>query len=239
MDFYSPEIIISSAILTAAALAMALKKIDLKGALVGIALAFIIWLGLGELALLALFTFFVLGTLASSWKKGQKSALKLAQENDGRRSIRNVLSNGGVAGILSFIAFILPAYHSIFFTMVIASFAVACSDTLSSELGNIYGHKYFNIISWKSASRGVDGVVSAEGLLVGIVGSAAIAALPMIFQADWRLFAIVTIAGFLGNIVDSILGATLQQKGKLSNHDVNFWATASGALFSLVATISF
>lgn len=239
MDFNFPEIIISSAILTAAALAIALKKIDLKGALVGIALAFIIWLGVGEVALLVLFTFFVLGTLASSWKKEQKSELKLVQENDGRRSIRNVLSNGGVAGILSFIAFTLPEYHSTFFTMAIASFAVACSDTLSSELGNIYGRKYFNIISWKNASRGVDGAVSTEGLTVGIVGSALIAAIPMLFHANWKLFAIITIAGFLGNIVDSILGATLQQKGTLSNHDVNFWATASGGLFSLVATISF
>jgi uncharacterized membrane protein len=87
--------------------------------------------------------------------------MKLAQENEGKRSIRNVLANGGVAGILSFIAFILPEYHFTLFTMAIASFAVACSDTLSSELGNVYGRNYFNIISWKSAPRGVDGAVSA------------------------------------------------------------------------------
>jgi uncharacterized protein (TIGR00297 family) len=234
---YYAEIIISSAIVLVAALSVSLKKIDIKGATVGVAMAFIIWIGIGEVVLLALFTFFVLGTLASSWKKEQKSVLKLAQENDGKRSIRNVLSNGGVACILSFIAFLLPDYHTTFFTMAIGSFAVACSDTLSSEIGNIYGRKYFNIISWKSASRGVDGVVSMEGLLVGIFGSAVIAALPMLFHIDWKLFAIVTASGFLGNIMDSILGATLQRIGLLNNHGVNFWATASGASISLAATI--
>jgi uncharacterized membrane protein len=152
-EINSPEIIISLAIVSAAVFALALKKIDLQGALVGIALAFIIWLGVGEVVLLGLFAFFVLGTLASSWKKEQKLAMKLFQENEGKRSIRNVLANGGVAGILSFIAFILPEYHFTLFTMAIASFAVACSDTLSAELGNVYGRNYFNIISWKSAPK--------------------------------------------------------------------------------------
>jgi uncharacterized protein (TIGR00297 family) len=239
MVFNYPEIIISSLILIAAFVAIASKKIDVKGALVGIMMAYIIWKGTGEVALMALFVFFVMGTLASSWKKDQKLKLKLAQENDGKRGIRNVLSNGGIATILSFCAFLLPEYHDILFSMTITSFAVACSDTLSSELGNIYGRKYFNIISLKSAPRGMDGAVSIQGFLVGIVGSAAMAALPMLFHIDWKLFVIITLSGFLGNIMDSILGATLQQKGKLSNHDVNFWATASGALFSLAATLSF
>lgn len=238
MVFNYPEIIISSLILIAALLAVASKKIDVKGALVGISMAFIIWIGTGEVVLLALFTFFVLGTLASSWKKAEKSELRLAQENEGKRSIRNVLSNGGVATILSFCAFLLPYYHSTLFIMAIASFAVACSDTLSSELGNIYGRKYFNIITLKSAPRGMDGAVSTEGFLVGILGSAVIAALPMLFHIDWKLFGIVTLSGFLGNIIDSILGATLQQKGKLSNHGVNFWATSAGSMISLAVISS-
>jgi uncharacterized membrane protein len=79
-----------------------------------------------------------------------------------------------------------------------------------------------------------------EGLLAGIVGSTLpLLHIPMIFLANWKLFAIIALAGFLGNLVDSILGATLQHRGALSNHDVNFWATASGALFSLAASISF
>jgi len=227
------KVIISAAIISTAFLAVIFKKIDLNGALVGISLAFVIWIGTGEVALLSLFTFFIIGTLASSWKKDAKARLRLDQEYDGKRGIQNVLANGGTAGILSFLAFIIPEYHHILFIMAITSFAAACSDTLSSELGNVYGRKYFNIITLKPAQRGIDGGVSLEGFGFGIFGSLIIALLPVLFQADLKVFVIIAISGFLGNIIDSILGATLQQKGKLSNHEVNFWATLIASLISL------
>lgn len=215
-------------------IAIAIKKIDLKGGLSGIALSHIIWLGGGEIVLLALFAFFVFGTLASAWKKEIKSKLNLYQENEGKRSVKNVLSNGGVAGIISFIAFIIPEYHMIFFIMAISSFAAACSDTLSSEFGNVYGNKYHNIINWKRSNRGIDGVVSLEGLGFGILGSCLIAIIPMFFHLDFTIFFIISFAGFSGNIMDSILGATLQQKKTLNNHSVNFLATFFSAVISLL-----
>lgn len=229
-----PKFIITTAIISTAITAIYLKKIDLKGGITGIALSFIIWLGSGEIALLALFTFFVLGTLASSWKKEKKLQLKLYQENDGKRSIRNVLNNGGVAGFISFIAFVMPEHHTVLMTLILSCFATACSDTLSSELGNIYGSRYYNIINWKVAKRGIDGAVSLEGFGFGILGSVFIAFIPMLFQPDITMFLIISLSGFLGNIIDSILGATLQQKNILNNHSVNFVATLSSAGFSFL-----
>ncbi len=217
-----------------AAVSVALKKIDAKGAVTGVAMAFVIWLGTGELALLALFMFFTIGTLASSWKKSYKAQLKLEQENEGKRGIKNVLANGGVAGIISFCAFIIPEYHFEFFIMTTTVFASACSDTLSSELGNIYGRNYFSIISFKPGRRGQDGVVSIQGFFFGIIGSGSIAALPMFILTDWKYFIIILVAGFSGNVMDSVLGATLQQNGKLSNHEVNFWSTTFAALLSFL-----
>ncbi len=227
-----PKLIISAAIIITAILAISLKKIDLKGGLTGVALSFIIWLGSGEITLLGLFSFFIFGTLASSWKKEKKVQQKLYQENEGKRSIRNVLNNGGVAGFISFVAFLLPEHHTLFMTMVLSCFATACSDTLSSELGNIYGTKYYNITNWKKATRGIDGAVSLEGFGFGIIGSVLIAMIPIFFQPDITMFVIIALSGFLGNIIDSVLGATLQQKNVLNNHSVNFFATLSSACIS-------
>ena len=40
---------------------------------------------------------------------------------------------------------------------------------------------------------------------------------------------ITTAGGFIGTNIDSLLGATLQKKGLLSNSGVNFVATFAGA----------
>lgn len=233
MEISLHSILIPLCIAATAILGFVFKKIDLLGAFSGAILAYIIWIGGGPESLLALFLFFVLGSLASSWKKSVKNQYKLAQENDGERGISNVLANGGIAGILSIISLVFPEHQEILKLMIIASFATACSDTFSSEFGNIYGKKYFNIINFKSAVRGIDGAISIQGLVFGLLGSALIAASTFPFYHDYKVVFILTFTGLLGNLADSILGATLQHRGYLNNHQVNFWATSSGALISL------
>lgn len=43
---------------------------------------------------------------------------------------------------------------------------------------------------------------------------------------------IVAISGFLGNVMDSVLGASVQQTGWVNNHGVNFLNTLFAALFA-------
>ncbi len=217
-------------ILLAGALSFYLKKLDFLGAVSGTVLAFVLWAGGGLESLFALFLFFVVGTAATSWKKHAKSMTGLAEKNDGVRGISNVFANGGIPLFLALFALIFPVEKFIFSTMIASSFAVACSDTLSSELGNVYGKNHFNILNFKQATKGKDGVVSMFGFAVGIIGACIIALGDYLFYFDLQRFMIISACGFLGNIVDSVLGATLQQKGYLNNHQVNFFATLSGAL---------
>lgn len=156
MELFIIQSIVIGAILFAATIGFILKKINFGGAIAGVLLAVIIFYGGGLQSLLALLIFFVARSFASSWKKDLKNQYHVAQDNKGIRGVPNVLANGGIAGLLSIIALFFTDYNHLITLMIIASFATACSDTLSSELGNIYGNRYVNIVTLKTSIRGVD-----------------------------------------------------------------------------------
>jgi uncharacterized protein (TIGR00297 family) len=214
-------------------LSVALRKIDLSGGLVGSLIA--IFLGGGFSALLLLLIFFVAGSLASRWKLNWKESQGLAEKNRGRRSVVHAVSNGGVAAICGLCAWVFPGDAGVWLTMLAASLAAATGDTLSSELGNVYGRRYFNILNGKPESRGLDGVISLEGSLIGAAGSLLLAG-AFAVKGGVQMGIVVVIAGILGNIVDSLLGATLQRWGWLSNHAVNFANTLAGAAIGWMGT---
>lgn len=163
-----------------------------------------------------------------------KEKLFIAQENKGRRNAGQVLANGGAGGLLALAAYIFPQYSPLLTIMIAAAFSSATADTLSSELGSIYGQRFYDIISLKKGQRGSDGVISIEGTLFGLAGSAVIAIIYAIgFEWNEKVFWII-IAGTIGNLTDSILGATLERKGIIKNNTVNFLNTAVAALFILL-----
>ena len=144
-----------------------------------------------------------------------------------------MLGNGGVAGILSLLAIFFPEHQRSIQLMVTASFATACSDTFSSEFGNIYGRNYYYITNFKTALRGADGAISVQGLAFGLVGSISIAASSGIFHEEQEKIWLIAFSGLSGNLFDSFLGATLQRKKYLNNHHVNFGATLFGSILYL------
>ena len=220
----------TSLIIATASLSIYLNKLSFSGGITGTIVALCIWMGAGWAGLLALLIFFVSGTVASRWQLQKKQELTLEQEGRGRRTISHVLANGGIAAICGILAYHYDAHAVVFQLMLYSSIAVAMSDTLSSELGNVYGSKYINICTFKSDKRGLDGVISIEGSVFGILGSGMIGLTALAISN--QSFLLVTVIGFLGNLTDSILGATLQRRGLLNNHHVNFLATLTGAVLA-------
>ncbi|MBD2755060.1 DUF92 domain-containing protein [Spirosoma validum] len=214
-------------------------KLNQTGALTGGVLGFAIFLGAGLTGLAMLGLFFVLGSFVTSWRLKDKVAVGLAEPNKGRRTASQAMANAGVAGILGLLAWLYPAKADLFRLMLAAGFASATADTCSSELGNVYGRRFYNILTLRPDSRGLDGVISLEGTLLGFLGSCLIAALYAIgFGWSWHVIWIL-VAGTIGNLSDSVLGATLERQGSLPNDAVNFLNTLVAAFVAMFIYFAF
>lgn len=207
------------------------KKLTVTAALTGGLLAFFIFMGAGFTGIGLLSVFFILGVSVTAWQLNAKMKEGIAENVQGKRNAGQVFANAGVATILALLAKYNPGAAEVLLLMLAASFSAATADTLSSELGNVYGRRYYHILSFKKMQRGANGAVSLQGTVAGIIGSAVIAVI-YVLGTGWngQHFLVIIIAGTAGNVVDSILGLTLENKGLLSNNAVNFFNTAVGAV---------
>lgn len=205
------------------------RKLTPTGAWLGGGLGLVIFLGTGYVGLVMLGLFFGLGTAASAWRVADKRQLGLAEENCGRRTAGQVVANAGVAGGLALLSWLFPAFAPLTILMLAGSFAAATADTLASELGNIYGSRYVNILTLRPDKRGENGVVSVEGTLLGVAGSGVVAVAYCLGYGWGPWFWELIMAGTVGNLADSLLGATLERRGLLSNNVVNLLNTLAGA----------
>ncbi len=178
------------------------KWLNLAGTLAAGFMAFWIAAFLGWKALLFPVFFLLAGSLAS--KLNEK-----APDGTGRSSIQ-VLANGGPAMLVALCA---PWYTAEALYYYILVFAIAQSDTLSSEVGKYFRGTTVDILRGRAAEPGLSGGVSAVGTLAGLLGSASVA-IVAVFWYGWPVQAgiFLTVWGFTGMLIDSIYGSALQAK---------------------------
>lgn len=225
-------------ILTIVAVASVLaKKLTIPAAIAGWIIGGMIYFGSGLIGVVLTATFFILGTVSTSVGIKQKNRDGLAEEDKGKRKAGQVIANAGVAAILALIACFDQSNRLLYTLMTAASFSSATADTLSSELGNVYGRKFYNILTIKKDLKGLNGVVSVEGTFAGVVGSIVIAITYSIALGLSSHFLWIIIAGTAGNLLDSILGATLERRRFLNNNAVNFLNTATAAVIAGILSV--
>jgi len=125
----------------------------------------------------------------------------------GRRRPVQVLANGGVAAACALLALWTDWAAGAF----AGALAAAAADTWSTEIGGRSGRTPRMLTTFAPVSPGTSGGVSIPGTLGGAAGAATIAfAAHLTALATGPLALAVALAGFLGMLFDSLLGATVQ-----------------------------
>ncbi|MGC9223965.1 MAG: DUF92 domain-containing protein [Terracidiphilus sp.] len=181
--------------------------------------------------------------------RGRKERLGTAEGSRGR-SASQIAANLGLAAMAasSPVASWLMNFRwlpydagaqNLLFALSLAALAEAAADTVSSEIGQVVGGRPRLITSFNAVEPGRDGAVSLAGSLAGVLAAATVAgAGTWALQGSWRLFWIGSAGAVFGLFFDSLLGATLEERGWLNNDAVNFLSTASAAGFALAMLIA-
>ncbi len=171
--------------------------------------------------------FFALGHSITKYRHSVKAEYKVAE---GIRTFRNVFGNGGAAIVFSVLFFFnnLP----IMLLGVVGAMATATADTFATEVGQAHERNPRLITTGKNVEVGVSGGVSLPGSFAALIGAALISLIPLLMGRDEIVFVIGTLAGFLGCMIDSIIGATIESKG-LDTHITNFISTTAGGIIAI------
>jgi uncharacterized protein (TIGR00297 family) len=159
------------------------------------------------------------------------------EKKEGPRTWKDAIANAGVATVL---AIATLTHHSakgkeILAVAVVGSLAAALSDTLSHDIGELYGGTPRLITTWRKVQPGENGAVSLLGTAVGIAAAFGFSAVGVLCGIiSFRASVIAGVAACVGNITDSILGATLERKGWADNDLVNLGAVLSSSISVMI-----
>ncbi|MFY9674925.1 MAG: DUF92 domain-containing protein [Terriglobales bacterium] len=210
-----------------ALLARILRGVNWPGAMAGGVACLALFAGAGPGAFAALVALFAATWISTRLGYRRKQELGLAERREGRNA-RQVLANLAVAagGAVVFGA----TGDAVWLVALVAALAEAATDTVASEVGQSRRREAWMITSGKRVAAGVDGGITLLGTAAGLAAGAAIAVVAEICGLVGRRAMWVPIAaGFLGMMVDSVLGGTIQRRGWISNQGVNFVATLVAA----------
>lgn len=210
-----------------ASLARWVRGVSFGGAIAGAAVCFLLYVGAGVGAFVALVSVFALTWICTRFGYRRKEKLGTAEKRDGRTALQ-VLANlavaAGCAGLLALTG------KTVFLLALSAALAEAAADTVSSELGQARSAQARLITTWEKVPAGTDGGVSWAGTLAGIAAAAAVSLVCVLTRLlPFRWMAISIIAAVAGMLADSFLGALLERRKLLNNDAVNFLGTLIAA----------
>ncbi len=182
---------------------------------------------------LVLIAFFVSSTLLSHFRQTDKTAMAEKFAKGERRDLAQTLANGGFGALLAVAVFLLidlpgkprlgnPLY--VYLTLAyFGAIASANADTWATELGVLSRTPPRLITTGKPVAPGTSGGVTWYGTVAALAGSAfigvaafvliqgaALATRGTLLLSDLPLIWIASLAGLVGSLFDSLLGATLQ-----------------------------
>jgi uncharacterized protein (TIGR00297 family) len=164
----------------------------------------------------ALIVLFALTFVATRSGRAAKEKRGLAEARSGRRASQ-IVANLGVAALCASMGWTFGC---------LAALAEAAADTVSSEVGQAFGGRAWLVTTFRRVPAGEDGGMSLAGTCAGMGAAALVVWAGCLPQAFWPVFA----AACAGLVFDSVLGATVEQRGWIGNDLVNFASTLFAAV---------
>jgi uncharacterized protein (TIGR00297 family) len=202
----------------------------------------------GDVVWLVLLLMFLLsGFAATKYKFATKKAWGVQEGEKGERKGMNVIAHGLIPVVIAVLAFssrylslpLLPT--EITGLIFISAISVAAADTLASEIG-ILSDKTYSIITRQKVRPGTNGGVSWFGQMWAFFGAAYTSLFGWIilhFFSDtlapgfWIIW-LPVLVGFLGCQIDSVFGATLEERGVLNKDTNNLVTIAIGSIIAIL-----
>ncbi len=207
------------------------------GAMAGVLVAFVLMVSAGFSGLVPLLTLFALTVVSTRIGYARKQRLGVAERRRGRKASQ-ILANLSAAALCALPVVWLPKFSGVLLLAAMAALAEAAADTVSSELGQATASSAYMITNFRPAAIGTNGAISVEGTLSGCIAASIVAwASAFAGIVPWQWTPIVALAGVGGMFLDSVLGATWENSGKMGNDSVNFVSTAFAADLALVAAV--
>lgn len=207
------------------------------GAIIGVVVAFVLMLACGFGGFIPLVTLFLLTLIATRWGYGRKQRLGVAERRRGRRASQ-VLANLAAATACLLPALWFPQVSELLLVGAMAALAEAAADTVSSEIGQATARSAYMITDFRDVSIGTNGAISVEGTIAGCLAASILSWVSAVSGVvDWRWTFVVAFAGIAGMFLDSIMGATWENSGKMGNDSVNFVSTVFAADAALIVAM--
>ena len=189
------------------------KSLNRSGAMAAVVVGTVIF-GIGgwQWAVLLL-TFFISSSVLTRAFKKHKSDLSEKFSKGGQRDAGQVFGNGGLATLFAGLTFFYPDDPRLWLGFA-AALAASNADTWATELGVLNPHPPRLITHpTRVVEKGTSGGISLVGTLAALAGAGLIGSLAGFLNPSgisWTTALLVTLAGLLGSLFDSLLGATVQ-----------------------------
>jgi uncharacterized protein (TIGR00297 family) len=177
-----------------------------------------------------LFTFFISSSILTSYRKKDKQEVQDKFAKGGERDTSQVFANGmpgfifALLHLITFLSSNNVVLSNAFLYGFIAAIGTVTADTWGTEIGILSKDQPYWILNLnKKVERGTSGGVSLKGTIAQFIGAMLISLMGLLVLALWHnpipetigwqiylLIPLTGIGGFIGAIIDSIFGATIQ-----------------------------
>jgi|SRR5579871_1036052 len=220
-----------------AMVARAMGSVTDGGAMAGVLIAFVLMAAAGLVGFVPLAAVFLLTVVSTRWGYARKQRLGVAERRQGRTASQ-VLANLAPAAMCAAPVIWFPELGDFLLAGAVAALAEAAADTVSSEMGQATARGAYLITDFRDVPIGTNGAISVQGTLSGCVAACMVSWISAACGViEWRWTLLVAFAAIGGMLLDSALGATWQNAGKLGNDSVNFVSNVFAADAALIAAM--